>query len=258
MPPTARLFGPDREEIIDLDSWFAHAPPEKGTAQWKDGYSAKEQAKAWLRSGRPMVPEELWSAIAPLTGDADDVYGRPEHSTRLDNFSRARQHDLFACLRRDDATTVVVGVEAKGCENFDGIIADRASAAPPSKRRARCNLLARALFRREVFDEDTGELLDPGLGRHGYQLWTAAVGTLIEAQQRDVDHAVVVVQQFVPLDPAHAGDRRDWAAALSANADAFSAFVADVSAAGSSSHGTDFVSPGTRLDVIKVESPFAA
>jgi hypothetical protein len=77
MPPTARLSAPDREAIIDLDSWFAHAPPEKGTAQWKDGYSAKEQAKAWLRSGRPMIPEELWSAIAPLTGDADDVYGGP-------------------------------------------------------------------------------------------------------------------------------------------------------------------------------------
>jgi hypothetical protein len=38
----ARLFGPDGEEIVDLDSWFVHAPPEKGLAQWKDGFSAKE------------------------------------------------------------------------------------------------------------------------------------------------------------------------------------------------------------------------
>ena len=60
MPPAARVFGPDREEIHDLDSWFTHAPPEKGLAQWRDRYSAKEQAKAWLRGGSPAVPQELW------------------------------------------------------------------------------------------------------------------------------------------------------------------------------------------------------
>jgi hypothetical protein len=28
MPARARLFAPDRVEIVDLDSWFSHAPPE--------------------------------------------------------------------------------------------------------------------------------------------------------------------------------------------------------------------------------------
>jgi hypothetical protein len=141
MPPSARLFGTDREEIVDLDSWFAHAPPEKGAAQWKDGYSAKEQARAWLRSGRPMVPEELWSAIAELAGDVDEIYGRPEHPTRLDNYPRARHHDLFACPRRNGATLIVLGVEAKACESFDWTVSDRATAAAPSKgeRDATCS-----------------------------------------------------------------------------------------------------------------------
>src|SRR3954466_4934590 len=94
MAPAARLFGTNHEEIQDLDSWFANAPPEKGQAQWRDGYSAKEQAKAWLRPGFPAVPLELWEALDSLVAVAvDEFYARPEHTTRLDKFSPARQHD---------------------------------------------------------------------------------------------------------------------------------------------------------------------
>jgi hypothetical protein len=260
MAPTVRLFGRDREEIHDLDSWFAHAPPEKGMAQWRDGYSAKEQAKAWLRSGSPAVPEELWSTLEPLVaGEVDEVYARPEHTTRLDRFRRSRQHDLFACARRAGQTELVVGVEAKACESFDGVVADRASAAPPSNKRARCNLLSRALFERDVIDERTGAILDERLGRHGYQLWTAAVGTIIEAQRRGQGRALLVVHQFVPRDltlAARADDARDWPSALTANAQALDAFVADLQAAGATSHQTEFVQRGTTLDVVKVQSIF--
>jgi hypothetical protein len=253
----ARLFGPDGEEIVDLDSWFLHAPPEKGLAQWRDGFSAKEQAKAWLRSGRPQMPRELWSALSVLAPDADEVYGRPEHTTRLDKFSRARQHDLFGCLRRDGVMTTAVGIEAKACEDFDGTVGDRASAAAPSKKRARCNLLSRALFGREVLDEDSGEVLNADLGAHGYQLWTAAVGTIIEAQKRDLPRAVLIVHQFRPRDldaAAAAGDTREWATALSQNADTFDAFAKVLEASGATSLETEFVEAGTRLDVRKVES----
>lgn len=257
MAPSVRLFGRNREEIVDLDSWLSHAPPEKGLAQWKDGYSAKEQAKAWLRSGKPGIPEELWSALAGLAGDVDEVYARPEHTTRLDSYPRARQHDLFACARRDGATGLVIGVEAKACEDFDGTVADHTVATPPSKKRARCNLLSRALFGRPVVDEETGDVLEARLSGHGYQLWTAAVGMIIEAQQRGVDEAVLAVHQFRPreLSPAHqAADNRDWGSALAANADAFGAFAAELEADGPYSHETEFVGPGTKLHLIKVES----
>jgi hypothetical protein len=260
MPPTVRLFGTDNEEIHSLDAWVEHAPPEKGLAQWKDGYSAKEQAKAWLRPGQPSIPPELWSAIADLAGDSDQLYGRPEHQTRLDRFPRARQHDLFGCLRRHGATTRVIGVEAKACEGFDGIVADRAAAASPSKKRARCNLLARALFGRTVLDEETGAVLDPELASHGYQLWTAAVGTIIEAQRRNVKDAIVVVHQFHPRDliaAERAGDHRAWASALRSNATAFDAFAQALLDAGSRSYETVFVKSGTKLRAIKVETIFA-
>ena len=59
------------------------------------------------------MPHELWSALSVLVPDADEVYGRPEHTTRVDKFSRARQHDLFACLRRDGVMTTAIVIEAK-------------------------------------------------------------------------------------------------------------------------------------------------
>ena len=258
MPTPVRLFARDRVEIVDLNSWFSHAPPEGGHAQWKDGYSAKEQAKAWSRCGAPTVPDELWLAIAKLApSEVDEVYGRPEHRTKLDSYGRDRQHDMFACARWRGATVLVVGIEAKACESFDGIVADRARFGPPSKKRARCNLLAQALFGREVIDEETGDILDDGLSRHGYQLWTAAVGTIIEAQQRGVDEAALVVQQFVPPDvnvAFPAGDSRQWASARAANNGDFNAFARDIESSGSTSHATDFVKAGTVLHVVKVES----
>jgi hypothetical protein len=258
MLPSVRLFGPDRQEIRDLDSWLAHAPPEKGEAQWKDDYSAKEQAKAWLRPGHPAVPQEFWDALAPFAEGVDEIYGRPEHTTRLDRFGRKRQHDLFACARLRGTTKLVIGVEAKACEDFDGRVADRAAHGPPSNKRARCNLLSRALFGRDVLDEATGEILDPELATHGYQLWTAAVGTLIEAQEREVDNVVMVVHQFVPRDlhaAKVAGDPRDWTKHLAANEASFENFASALAAAGGRSHATDYVGAGTELNVIKFATP---
>lgn len=252
-----RLFGTDNEEIVDLASWLAHAPPEKGTAQWRDGYSAKEQAKSWLRSGAPAVPTELLEALAGLgLGEFDEVFGRPEHVTRLDDYGRGRQHDLFGCARHEGATRFVIGVEAKACEGFDGTVADRGADGPPSKKRARCNLLAAALFGRPVLDEHTGTVLDEDLGSHGYQLWTAAVGTIIEAQRRNVEDAVLLVQQFLPrnLTEAREHDARDWKLALSSNAAQVDAFVGALRNVSFTSQETAFVAPGTRLHVLKVES----
>jgi hypothetical protein len=259
--PAVRIFGTDKDEITSLDAWFAHAPPEGGLAQWRDGYSAKEQAKAWLRPSRPAVPEEWWQAVGDLLAATDEIYSRPEHQTRLDRYSGPRHHDLLACGRRDGTMTSVIGVEAKACEGFDGTVADRRTAAAPSNKRARCNLLARALFGRPVIEETTGELLDEELGSHGYQLWTAAVGTLIEAQSRGALDVVLVVHQFRPADSAAArltGDARDWDAALTANTAAISVFTGALAEAGGVSHQTEFVAAGTRLSVVEVDSLITA
>jgi hypothetical protein len=104
---------------------------------------------------------------------------------------------------------------------------------------------------------DSGAVLDADLGGHGYQLWTAAVGTIIEAQKRGLPRAILVVHQFRPRDrdvAAGTDDKRDWATALNDNADAVSAFAKALEASGATSRETEFVEAGTRLDVLKVES----
>lgn len=258
MPLPARLFGPDKAEITDLESWYEHAGPERREIQWRAGYSAMEQARAWLRTGAPAVPDELWAAVEPhAPAGIDEMYGRPEHKTSLDRFGRARQHDLFGCARAAGETRLVIGVEAKACESFGGLVADRALAGPPSNKRARCNLMSRALFGRDVIEEASGAILDEELSRHGYQLWTAAVGTLIEAQGRGVGSAVLVVHQFLPADIAagtEAADRRDWRAALAANREQLEAFESALKAAGATSRETEFVEAGTKLDLVRAET----
>jgi hypothetical protein len=137
------------------------------------------------------------------------------------------------------------------------MVGDRGFAAPPSKQRARCNLLARALFGRPVFDEEDGTLLDEELAGHGYQLCTAAVGSIIEAQSRGFSDAVLVIHQFRPTDRG-AGysddDTRDWPRALEDNQAAFERFCVAVEDAGGRSFETPFVQAGTRLTALKVET----
>jgi hypothetical protein len=258
--PSVSIVGVDGADIRALDAWLNHAGPEKGLAQWRDGYSAKEQAKAWLATGGPAAPEEWWCAIRPLVGDADSVIARPEHETRFDRFARARQHDLLVEFRRDGKAVAVVGVEAKACEPFDGLVRDRGSTPLPSKKRARCNLLAGALFGQPVFDEEDGVVLDEGLAGHGYQLWTAAVGSIVEAQARGLSEAVLLIHQFRPPD-LMAGydddDTRDWPSSLAQNQAAVDRFVDALQITGGRTFETPFVRAGTRLAVRKVETTIA-
>jgi hypothetical protein len=118
MVPRVRVFGTEHEEIFDRDSWYSHASPENKEVEWKRGYSAMEQANVWLRTSRPATPEEFWAAISDLAPDADEIYARPEHRTKLDDYRRRRQHDLFGCARHEGETRLVFGVEAKACEDF--------------------------------------------------------------------------------------------------------------------------------------------
>lgn len=254
MATEVKLFGAHGGAITDLSSWLEQAPPEKGLAQWVDGYSAKEQAKAWFRTGGPAVPTEICAAITALgLPDAELVEAWPEHKTPFDDLGRSRQHDLLAVVNSGGRPAFVVGVEAKACESFDTLVAERSKAEAPSKKRKRCNLLSQALFGRKVMAEDHDEILDAELAGHGYQLWTSAVGTIVETQKRGLDEAVLVIHQLRPQDLGNVdpSDTRNWAAALAKNDEQLTDFQ---SAFGGMSHDTEFVAAGTKLYVLKVES----
>lgn len=82
------LYGPDRAEITDRASWEEHAP------------ASLAHADAWLDG----VP----AAVAAL-GDFDAVNARPAHRTQLAS-GATFTHGVFACLKRNGATVLVVSV----------------------------------------------------------------------------------------------------------------------------------------------------
>jgi hypothetical protein len=98
-------------------------------------------------------------------------------------------------------------------------------------------------------------ILDPDLAAHGYQLWTAAVGTIVDAQARGKDEAVLVIHQFHPLVPAQGTSRedlRDWPKALDEHQAAVEVFVAAPRGRRGVTHTRAFVRPATTLHVLVV------
>lgn len=253
-----RIIGRDGNEIRTLTEWFEHAPPEKGESQWVDGYSAKEAAKAWLRRGAPEIPAEIEYALrAAGLSELDGWTAYPEHRTQLDDFGRGgqgkRQHDVLLEVGTPDRPLAVVGIEAKACEGYDGTVGKKAEKSPPSELPARCNLLSQALFGRPVWDADRRELVDRELALHGYQLWTAAVGTVREAQARGLEDAILLVHQFAPAPSGPAlGDDRPWSECLAKNASMLFQFREALGVAVTYTYGTEFVGAGTRLSVLDV------
>lgn len=178
------------QQIRTVHDWQLLAGPTSPD-QWRDGYSAKELAKAW-------APDDGTGAAAVVTPLLREAFndptlelttGRPEHRTRFDDNPRGpRVHDLLL-----QATTasgpVVIGVEGKGCESFGLPLGEHLVAAAANERSgtpARVRALVLGFF---------GGELDK-LSTVGYQLLSALAGTLVEAKKATAVSAIVLVHEF--------------------------------------------------------------
>lgn len=170
--------------ISSLDEWFELAPPERGHLHWKDGRSAKELARRWLR-GFPEEVRDVLHLAEPLR-EVTVESAEPERPTALDEFPRPRVHDL---LLKGDARggRVVIGVEGKADESFGSLLKEEALMTPPSNKPQRIRRLLAAVFPKPA---------DPGLGILRYQLLHALAGTLIEAAGYEAKAAVLLVHEF--------------------------------------------------------------
>lgn len=221
--------GPGRP-ITDVVSWFEAAPPKQGARHWKPGRSALELANAWCRTRTPSMPAELVDVLASdrATRGFDPFIVLPEHITPLDGFrGEARNHDLVA-IGMVGSTRTLLAVEAKAGELFGDKTAGEQWAAGRAKKGS--NIPARIAH---LVTALTGEDVDPAanslrspLKARGYQLLTASVGTVIEAERQGCKRAVLVVHEF---DYAGASPATRKKAAL-AHAD-LEAFVATLSGA---------------------------
>lgn len=173
--------------ITSLNDWFRHSPPAAGERHWKEGRSAKELAKYWMKNGELIVvPNELQSLFNsnPVTSELLVESVIPECTTKLDNFGKGRMHDLLLIGKKDECS-IVISIEAKADETFGPTIAERhRNNSVNSKIDERINLLSKQLF------------LDVNIESLRYQLLHGIAGTLLEAKKQKADFAVFVVQEF--------------------------------------------------------------
>jgi len=166
-------------DIIDCDSWREHRPPKKPDVQWKDGRSAKELAR-FMTNSFPNIPSEI-EDILKIFVDKDSAFEwDAEYVTELPGNGEGRNHD--AILYNDD---IVVCIEAKADEPLGNLIGEELKGASVNKLN-RISCLLKLLFK--------GGFMNYNSLR--YQLLTASVGTVLEAQKRGVTNAILLIIVF--------------------------------------------------------------
>ena len=178
----------------DQDGWRTLAPPQQPN-QWMDGHSAKELAKLWFHSGTPLFTPEPFVALFNSECEFRGLIieeGICEVVTAIDAFGGKHRHHDQILIGRVGGRRTVVGVEAKGKEEFGPVIQEyledpKGGARPGSNVRARIELLANAIFGKPATEIDSLR----------YQLLHAFAGTIIEAKRQNAVQAVFMVCEFV-------------------------------------------------------------
>lgn len=192
-----KMSRPDGTPIRDWRSWT----PPKDPKHWRAGRSALELARAWFMSQEPVCPEEVRVLLATSPGlsDLTLVAGTPEVVTPLPEAGEGRNHDLVlegvARVGR-----VLITVEAKGDESFGNELIGGYWGRKRDGREGLSPVRSRAPERIEslltILLGGPARPSEPPWSELRYQLLTAAVGTLLEAKQRQADLAVPVVHEF--------------------------------------------------------------
>jgi hypothetical protein len=179
--------------ITCIDDWFSFSPPAKGAIQWKDGRSAKELAKAWFRTGKPQMPDELVLLLEshPVTYGFQAEIGIPEKETVLDDFGGSgRIHDMVL-IGNTNAGRILIAIEAKTDESFGPKIGTYIESSVRDNPRSRVPERIRQLSMGVFGHTNVADLR--------YQLLHAVAGTLIEAKNQGASVAVLVIHEFVPV-----------------------------------------------------------
>ncbi len=185
----------DGEHIRSMEDWLRIAPPKGKDAQWVDGRSAKELARAWFpEPGDPVVPGELSEMLASCDdiGDVEFHEGWPECPVALDDFPGETRNADLLLTGLCNFGPVIVSVEAKADEELGPTLAKQLSSAKSDASRIpeRVENLCHGLFGRP-YDAD------PKLDDLRYQLLTGSAGALIEALNHQAVAAVFCIHEFI-------------------------------------------------------------
>ena len=181
--------------LTTIDEWRRFAPPKRDI-HWKDGRSAKENARAWTEAAPTLQPE-----IAHVLDNCPDIgplrrwSAEPEARIAIDRFRGEQPNIDLLLVAEDDSGPLVVAIEAKADETFGNPLVDqyaRARAALESNPRSKAVARIEALLARFALD-----LQDRDVQQLRYQLLTATAAVLAEAERRFSARAVLIVHEFV-------------------------------------------------------------
>lgn len=169
--------------ITDIDSWLELSPPMGGLKQWKDGRSAKELAQ-YMTKSYPIVPEEVENLLLNFTLADSEFEWDAEYVTSFEKHGlgkgEGRNHDGMM-VNKD----IFVGIEGKADESLGNLLGEELENASDNKM-LRINGMMNMLF------DDSPE----NHKNIRYQLITASTATLLEAKERGLSKALLLVLVF--------------------------------------------------------------
>ena len=181
--------------LTTLEDWRLNAPPKSRT-HWKDGRSAKENARLWLNAA-PGLPRGIAKVLRSCgsIGYVRSWSAEPETRVRFDAF-RGEPANIDVLVKAEGENgPIVIGIEAKADETFGSTVGttlsraqDRLAQNPRSVGVERIQQLATTFG----LDLKGSKVLDLR-----YQLLTLTAATLAEAHRQSAQTAIVIIQEFV-------------------------------------------------------------
>lgn len=181
--------------LTTIDQWRLSCFDGAKRCHWKDGRSAKENARAWLDAAPSLQPDvaQILAACRDI-GPLRQWLAEPEARITIDSFRGPPNIDLLV-VAEDDHGPVVIAIEAKADETFGNELADQyrlARAERVSNPRSKAVARIEALLDRFALDIEQPHVL-----KLRYQLLTATAAVLAEANRRTSSRAVLIVHEFV-------------------------------------------------------------
>lgn len=175
------LIRKKEEEIDSLKKWYKYAGPKANDKHWQPDRSALEFARFALSADFTKFTESL---LSNYNITEDSFICEPEALTPFEKGmgSGGPRHHDFLMLGKN----TVVGIEAKVSESFDKRIKAKRKAGGDNMK---TRLNACLDFMHKKWPENAEDL--------HYQLYSATIGTILEAKKRGLSNAVVLFVVFV-------------------------------------------------------------
>ena len=192
---SAGVITKKNRHLSSLNEWFCYAPPKRREKHWKDGRSAKENARLWLNAA-PYLPSEIDEILrsCPDVRTLRTWYAEPEAEVPFDNFSGPANVDLLLTCD-DEIGPLVVAVEAKADEPFSDTIKKTLSKA---QSRLKENSRSKGVERVKNLAAQFGlSLIQQEVLNLRYQLFTVTAAALAEAERIAAQRVVVIIHEYV-------------------------------------------------------------